>query len=512
MSELRSVAESSETPTPSDVSSIAPPDAALAAPPRSPLRHALTLLAIAVGAFAVCLFFHAPNLVYWSHLHDPLLAHRPEINRAISTEVQIEDPFAPVENPSNRVIRWRLLFPLIAHYTHMPFTLYLTLPYVGALLLLAMVAHVVQAHVRRWSAAALAAVLVGSLSWFAVGTGWLAYFDAWYVLGLVVVAFVPSRFALCVAALGCVWIDERFVFGLPGAMAVRAVCLGRVDDNRWRPILLDAAVVIAGLLPHLALRLPAMITGHDAQSVSIFEGGLRGELQRPGDVAAGAWNGLALAWGLIALFLGLRSDRRRLARTALLWIGLVTTLVFSLVISGDPSRTVSMLTPAVVAGVIVACGIRLWRDAPRRLAVVLGLIVVTQLLLPTKHVFGSRRVPIVMLPTAIGHYWRPDRDPVICNDLGVAALRRGDLATAATEFDRAVAIDPSDLTAVANRAVVRAEQGDLQTALREIDDVLRRAPPDWPHAAEVRAARRQIDAQLIEQRPPPRVSSPRLPN
>jgi len=45
--------------------------------------------------------------------------------------------------------------------------------------------------------ASVAAASIACADWLFVSLGWLAYFDSWSVLGLLVATFSPSRFALC---------------------------------------------------------------------------------------------------------------------------------------------------------------------------------------------------------------------------------------------------------------------------------------------------------------------------
>ena len=71
----------------------------------------------------------------------------PEVNRAVGTLELLKRPFAPVANPSNRPIAWRLLFPLIWHYLALPNWSFLILPQLGCLLTLGLAAHIVWADV-----------------------------------------------------------------------------------------------------------------------------------------------------------------------------------------------------------------------------------------------------------------------------------------------------------------------------------------------------------------------------
>ena len=70
-----------------------------------------------------------------------------------------------------------------------------------------------------------------------VSTGWLAYFDSWYVLGLLVATFSGSRSSPRPQPACCApWIDERFVLALPLVVLIRGVSAGTLDGGRQRTI------------------------------------------------------------------------------------------------------------------------------------------------------------------------------------------------------------------------------------------------------------------------------------
>ena len=103
---------------------------------------------------------------------------------------QLHDPWIKIENPTNRVIAWRLLFPLIWHYGHLPSKLYLAMPWLGCLLALWLIACGNYRRLKNWPETSLAVGVIRRSHGFFVSTGWLAYFDSWFVLGLMAVAFV----------------------------------------------------------------------------------------------------------------------------------------------------------------------------------------------------------------------------------------------------------------------------------------------------------------------------------
>ena len=224
--------------------------------------------ALVVAAIVFCIF--TPRLAVWQGLHVREAQFNPEINRAAVTLKQLDDPFLEDVDLglTNLGLAWRLFFPVIAHYLHFPDSLFLALPHIGCLLVLGLVAHLVwRETANRWLSF-LITLLAAALPWYFVSTGWLTYFDSWWVLGLLVVGLVPSRVALVAACLITPWIDERFVVGLPLAVVVRAVYLhgprlnGSQSQN-LREWFRDVVLVIVPTLPYVIMRLVAM-AGHDA--------------------------------------------------------------------------------------------------------------------------------------------------------------------------------------------------------------------------------------------------------
>ena len=87
----------------------------------------LILVGISLAAALPITLCFAPRLVLWRGLAIPEAWFNPEVNRAVDTLHQLEVPFAPVANPSNQVIRWRLLFPVLWHSFRLPAVLFLAL-------------------------------------------------------------------------------------------------------------------------------------------------------------------------------------------------------------------------------------------------------------------------------------------------------------------------------------------------------------------------------------------------
>src|SRR5512140_2040801 len=96
------------------------------------------------AALGVFLCF-SPRFWLWPATGLPLgefIAIQPEFHRAFHALRQLAEPWQRIDDPVNRVIEWRLFFPLLGHYLSLPKGLYLALPHLGCLLALATVAGV----------------------------------------------------------------------------------------------------------------------------------------------------------------------------------------------------------------------------------------------------------------------------------------------------------------------------------------------------------------------------------
>ncbi|MBI1373101.1 MAG: tetratricopeptide repeat protein [Phycisphaera sp.] len=479
----------------------------------SKTRYCLFIVAVTLAAAAVCVFAASPRFYLWQGLNVTEMVGLPEINRAVSTQHQIDEPFAPVVNPSNAIIRWRLLFPLLANAASMPFSVYLALPFVGVLLLLGTVTHVVHRDTGDAWLAALSAGLAGTMSWFFVSTGWLTYFDSWYLLGALVVATARPMWAVAAAVLLCPWIDERFVLMLPLCWVARASTSGWVRGRMNGQAIRQSAWVVGLLTPYLLFRVAMMLVGGGAStSGDYLTRVLFGEWSAAANlpyVAAGAWYGLRLAWVVAMVFLLLS---KRLSKgsgwVVFVWGGVALGLVGNLILTGDYSRSTSVMLPVVIAGIVLAGRLKL----PRRRSVLAALLLLN-LLLPVAHVFGPRVAAIEWFPSAWHTYRNPEGtlvDPAYHIRGGNLAMQVGKPDAAITEFTWAIELDPHNYSALLGRAVAYATVGDWRSALPDIDAAIERAPKDWPEAEPARLLRQRAIGEL-EHRQPTNEATPSTP-
>lgn len=426
----------------------------------------------------VAVFFFAPRFWLWRVVGlplDELISIQPEIHRAYFALSQLADPWMRIENSVNRVIEWRLLFPAIAHYLQLPHWLYLALPHAGCFLALAAISAIAWRATRDLIATIGSAVITATASWFFVSTGWLAYFDSWLILALVLASFTQRAWCLLVTALLSPWIDERFVLALPICVAVRASGIGQLASDRrawWR----DASILAAGIFPYLAVRFGAEALHLRQTSISYWS-------DRPllaasfGGTLWGVWNGLRLGWIPIALFAASFTGRSR----GLLIAATSSTLFVNLCVADDLSRSMSVAIPLVLAGVM-----RLWQSQPDRARRIVPLLCVGNLLLPAHHVIaapGNLEEPLLSVPIlGLNSEIARSNDlpyfasPHAYNQRGLNSFQAGNHAKAQLRFELALRFDPNFSRARANLGAVMFLAGRRDEGMAELNAALARSP------------------------------------
>jgi hypothetical protein len=296
---------------------------------------------------------------------------------------QCEQPFRRDIEPA---MHWRLLPPLVAHSLGLPGRVPLVLPWVGVLALLAYVAVL---HARRLPDARFVfggTLLAATTSAVLVPVGWLGVNDAWVWLGLLAIAFGRTRWTWPLACLLCPWIDERFIIGLPFAWVVR--CL---DEST--PFFSRRLLHAGWLLPYLAVRLTL---GDNPLTNGASSHFLAGQLHSyrvfVPMAPLGWWMGLRAGWLGLAYAAFVTTPSQRLL--AGLW--LAGTLLVSLFLASDISRSVAIVLPAILLG-----GFALARRESARAPLILLGVGCANLLIPAAHVVLTRIDPINPLPVEI---------------------------------------------------------------------------------------------------------------
>lgn len=478
---------------------------------------AIWCLIIAILAASIVPLRFSPRFSHWCGLNIVGPLDRPEYGRAKATLRQVNDPWAPIVDPRHTVIAWRLLFPVSWHYLHMPPAWLTVMPFVGCVLALWLVAWLTYRRLARWWPTFLATVLLATLPWFFVSTGWLLHFDSWLVIGLLTAAFLRSRPALVVACLLTPWIDERFVLALPLTLLTRAIGLERIERAEWREIARDVTTAIVASVPYLAIRAFALLHGDPNSATYVQSHWIEAHTIPWSRLLDGLWSGFRAGWVMIVLAVTLEARRITWPWTAAFATATIGTSLGALFIAQDMSRTLMLLCP------VLLLGIWLWESwRPASLRFFFPIIVAANLVLPAAHVMWRLTVPLSSLPTEIQEWRNPpnfilaarlidEADHLIKagrNAEGMAnldaairlnreypnafvmraALRMstGEFAAAEPDLEEALALNDDNPTGLFLRGVIRGSRGQASLAVDDFRKALAIAPADWParHDAE----------------------------
>lgn len=460
-------------------------------------RETLLRWLLALGCFAVVIFFFSPSwdaFVLWGRV--PELGGMLEVRRGASVLAQVAHPGAAISDPLHRVIQWRLLFPLIGHFFDLPPFAVFGLAYVGCIAVLGYVATLLRRNGSAWTSAALGMVAVGAASWVFVSTGWLGYYDSWLALALLVVSFAERRWAVWAACIWAPWIDERFILALPVALLCRwlyaAVRPERASEAtfNWK---LEFGVPAGLAAAFLVVRL-GLLSAESAASATLtgyFAG--KNYLDAPaGRILLGVWEGLRAGWILVIaaiVFL-----RRSPPRAALLGVAVVLMIAVGLATAQDYSRSMTMLLPVAVLGLI-------WmrRLQPGVQVRMLGAAAATAVLLPAHHVMNDAVNPIYYLYHELAAFDSPP--PAAMPELrelrAINEIEQGDYAGADRDLTIAIKLSSNPASPAKRRGMLYASARQWQLAKADFTTVTRFEPNDpegWFLRAEVEAAMHETDA------------------
>lgn len=443
---------------------------------------------IALSCALVSLYFFAPRLVYWRLLPIEQAGTTAEVIRAQAALAQLEHPFAHFTSDVNRVLHWRLFFPLLGRALHLPPKVYLALPHLGAILVLLLAGWLLAKHeVDTWTSLAITTLLATS-SWFFVSIGWLGYFDSWFVLGVMAVVFTPGWQWNVVATLATPWIDERFVVILPFALILR---LGYTRAFP-RPDVPDASRtikwILAALIPWLAIRLFSFAAGEDPTT----NGYLRGMYERQAAIPAynylqGIWHGLRFAW--VPVFAWLVLARKENSRhQVVLPAAFAGMLILNVFIASDIGRSMSVFLPAAMLGALLW-----WRQDRPGAGRALRLAAVLNLIFPAVHVTGAVTWPVRYLYTELDSLENPPPGltPQFYVERALALMNQGDFKGAVANASIAIKLDGDTVDAYGIRASAHFRLTQHREALADADVALARQPHNplyQNNRAHIRAA------------------------
>lgn len=303
----------------------------------------------------------APSLVTiraWTRVPEVFSQSVP-VRRGIWVARQVADPFVEVDDPIHKIVRWRLLMPMVGHGLGLPPAVVLALAPVGCVVVLALVIGLGRARGYAWPECAMLAIVVGASAWFLTSTGWLGYYDSWLVLGLLMVAWVPSRWLLWLACLLTPWVDERFVLAVPLALLVRAIARSPAPSAAGvRTLGTDIGVAVLLIGGYVALRF--RLAGQ-AGSQSLAEYWQAIDANVPlWRFVFGGWEGLRAGWIPVLLAPVVLLRRGRVLAAVGLAVGTALTTVVGLASANDLSRSVAPVLPVVPLGWELARTERWW--------------------------------------------------------------------------------------------------------------------------------------------------------
>lgn len=435
-------------------------------------RLKFLLLCVAVS-FLVAVYFFCPRFALWNGLNVPFSYFNPEVNRAADTLKLLHNPYEKITNPNNIVVQWRWLFPLICHYLYFPQWLFLAVPAMGCLLNLLLVEHIAYKEtgdrLQTWGITLLGA----TTSWFFVSTGWLCYFDSWYVFGLLVVAFLPTRRSIIWPCLLTPWVDERFVLALPVALLVRGIYFQDKEEYSWRKWWSEVVVAVAVIVPYLIVRKLMSQFGADHSAVVINPRAMYGQEHAIRNVFFGMWHGFRAMWIYVGLlFWLLYRYKNRLLGIAVPLVALGLFIV-TICLAGDISRIVSMFFPLPVLGIILG-----WKYRREFIRATLPIALAMNLFLPARHVMASFTIPIFYLPVEWNRYETPPVEvnaAFYCKE-AVNEIHRKNYDTAVTICNLALKLTPGFVDALINRSYANFNLDKEEDALKDADEAIRIDP------------------------------------
>lgn len=423
----------------------------MSAPAASSSLETLLRWLLAIGLGGLLLIVFSPSwgaFLLWSRV--PELGGMIETRRAVSVLAQLAQPGSEVADELHRAIQWRIFFPLIGRVLHLPTVVFFGLAHLGAFLVLAYLVRRLRSAGFTWSEAGASTLALGATSWFFTATGWLGYFDSWLALGLLVTAFSPATALLGLACLLTPWIDERFVIAAPLALLCRWLL-----PPSPHAIKRDVGVA-AGLLSAFLFTRLGLLAHHSAAGATL--GGYLGQrdyLDAPiSRIIFGVWEGLRAGW--FFTILGVYALRRQRGHSWALGGTLVATALTGLATAQDYSRSLTMLFPAAVLGLLLtrAAAPAWWPYLPRGAAAV-------ALLLPAHHVMNDAVAPIFNLQHALHFVDQPPAIamPELYELRAFHAMARAEYVKADADLALAIKLAANPASPAKQRGILAASQG-----------------------------------------------------
>lgn len=433
---------------------------------------------LALGCAGLLLFFFSPVWgAFRTWQRAPEMSWQVEVRRAASVLSQADQPGAPIADPVHGAIQWRLLFPGLAHLLGLPRSALLALPGLGCVLVLWFVASLLLRRGVGGRESAMALIVLGASSWFFASTGWLGYFDAWVVLGLLITGFSRARWPMLLACVWTPWVDERFVLALPLALACRHFDRSRPGrmprpgtDWRW-DVALPAALAAAFVAVRLGILLERS-AGNASPAAYLawldFSGTpwLR--------LVHGLWEGPRVSWLFIVAAVAILA-RENPRRAGTLAGGVLALVVVLFATAQDFSRSAMFLVPVALLGAVLLLAARNPRLGPA-----LPIAAAAALLLPAHHVMSDRVVPIFGLRQELTNLRQPppERMSEIHELRALHAAQQGELERAGAEFILAIRLADNPASPHRQRGLLLGRQGHWEEARQDFSAAVAHAPED----------------------------------
>ena len=438
-----------------------------------PSREIFYRWLLAAGCFALLIYFFSPSwgaFRLWARV--PEMGGMLEVRRGVSVLAQVEHPGAPIADTLHQAIQWRLFFPVIGRVLHLPLSMFFALAHLGCLFVLGFSVTLLRRSNFNWTDTALAALVLGASSWFFTSTGWLGYFDSWFALALLLIAFAEARWVVWLACLLAPWIDERFVVAAPFALLCRWLHHGARNPTArfdWRR---EAGLPAALLAAFVAVRLGVLAS---RSSTGATVGGYlaaRDYLDAPlSRLALGVWEGLRVGWCFVGVALVWLWPSR--GRALAFGAAALVLAVTGLATAQDYSRAMTMLLPAAMLGLLLAPAVA-WRSRA------LLTCAAVALLLPAHHVMNDRVNPIYHLQHELAVLTSPPAIamPELYELRAIHEMVRGEFAQADANLALAIKLSDHPASPARQRGVLAASMGKMDDALRYFSLAAEHDPQD----------------------------------
>jgi tetratricopeptide (TPR) repeat protein len=469
------------------------------------LRRCFLIFSTSLAIFMVTLALFSPRYAYWRGFSSEANSLGPEVDRARDLRSQLEYPFARIKNSSNQVMQWRILFPTIGYLLNLPEKVFFSLCHVGCLLNLMLILHIGFREFKHRRNAILLTALTATTSWFFVSTGWLGYFDSWYLMGLILISFFRSRAIIPICCLLLPMVNERFIIGLPLAMTIRADRLNYLNKENYKQFLTDIAVGALFIVPFVIVRL-TFKQANDEVSGWLLQRFLSLNFLRqiPLQYLKGAWFGFGSCWFWLVMYLAFSVSRTSKLKSAFTIFVFLFTFYVTLFLTGDLSRSMASLLPAVIYGALLF--VRKRKPEQRQLSFVLALLLAINVVLPSKHIVSTFDIPIRALPHAWHEYNNlpPDINPIFHTRKANALLKQGKFKEALASMNWAIMLDPKKPKLYFYRGQLFQSTNVPKRAIADLYKARELAPKGWPLKKELDKSCQALEDRLGRKRTPPR--------